>query len=124
MNIQIYFNTFEDINEYVFHFSAAPLLEDIPEEVFTPKEPVMENLGNQDKIDPLKQEIEQITEQDEEGSEESEEPQEEIDELVNPKWIRHAELGQFKSFKIIRFHTCSSRQYGQPATPIFFVKIS
>ena len=66
--------------------SVAPLLEDIPEKVPSPEEPVTDDMTKEEKVDLLKQELQQEIE---------EEKQPEINKLVNPLWINDPDLRKY-----------------------------
>ena len=74
------------IRKAVVLISATPLLEDIPEEVPSPEEPVTDTMTKEEKVDLLKQELEQEIE---------EEKQPKINELVNPLWIEDPDLSKY-----------------------------
>ena len=66
--------------------SATPLLEDIPEEEPTPEEPVVtDTMTKEEKVDLLKQELEQEVEEEKPPA---------INELVNPLWIEDPDLSK------------------------------
>ena len=62
------------------------MLQNIPEEASAPADAVVDDMTKQEKVDLLKQELE-------DQQEDEEDKQPEVDELVDPLWIKDPDLG-------------------------------